>query len=290
VQIARKTFNILPGRSSFLERLLSRKSGLSSPIVTPSVSSTSRRGKGEQAIQMKEERVNGNGVARTAALGLAVIGVVIGVLGSGAELAGASTHSQSGFSYESYVGGHGKAKSLSPITIGIVNQQTATDAPAPEWTIGAEIAQQYLNQHTGGIDGHPIKLLLCKIATTVADATTCGQEFADNAGIDAVAAGPIDVGNTALESALKTSKKPLFFGISLSTVDEKDPDGYILYGDVTHIEAPMATFAKENLHVKSVSITYPENIPAEVQSADIIADALKYEGGENRVQGRLHIN
>ncbi|MGH8982056.1 MAG: hypothetical protein ACRDWE_13745, partial [Acidimicrobiales bacterium] len=85
-------------------------------------------------------------------------------------------------------------------------------------------------------------------------------------------------GNTALESSLSPSKKPAFFGISLSTIDEKDPHGFILYGDVTHIEAPMATFAKKYLHVKSVSMTYLSNEPGEVQADSIIDDVLKYEG------------
>jgi len=216
---------------------------------------------------------------RPVLVGMASAGLILGVLGSGSGLAGAEAHAKSVYRFETYVGGHGKANSkLSPVTIGVVNQQTATDAIAPDWTTGAKLAVEYMNQHTDGIDGHPVKISLCKIATTVATASKCGQQFADDSSVSAVAAGAIDVGNTALETALGPSKKPIIFGISFSATDEKDPDGFILWGDVTHVTAPMATFAKKVLHVKSVSLVYPENIPASVSSADIIDSALHYEG------------
>lgn len=214
---------------------------------------------------------------RPAATAAAALGLVAGVLGVDPGLAGAKG-ATSVHRYAAYVGGHGKAhRKRSPITIGVVNQQTGTNAVAPEWTTGAEIAVKYLNHHTGGIDGHPVKMVLCKIATSVADASSCGQEFADNRAISAVSSGPIFVGNTALESALSPSRKPIFFGVSLSGADEKDKNAYILFGTVTGVEAPMATFAKKYLHVKSVSITY-QNIPAELEGANIVKKALKREG------------
>ncbi len=132
--------------------------------------------------------------------------------------------------------------------------------------------------YTDGIDGHPVKLVLCKIATTVADATTCGQEFADNNAISAVAAGAIAVGNTALESSLKPVKKPMFFGVSLSEADDKYTYGFILYDDAYHVEAPESTFAAKYLHAKSVSIIYDMAEPSGAVSEGIVAKALEYLG------------
>ena len=209
-----------------------------------------------------------------AALGL-VLGM-LGVLAAGAGPAGAALKPVT--DYAAYVGGHGKANpKLSPITIGVVNQQPSTNAIAPVWTTGAKVAVSYVNQHAGGIDGHPLEAVYCAIPTTVSSATTCGQEFADNSAISAVVAGAIDIGNTVLESALVPSKKPIFFGVSISTVDEKDPYGFILFDTATQVEAPMASFAK-NLHVKSVSLVYPSNIPGNVYQAGVVDDALRYVG------------
>ncbi len=221
---------------------------------------------------------------KPAAAGLGALGLAFGVIGAGAGVAGAHTKTAHKAAVEvtnfaSYVGGHGKANpKLSPVYIGAVNQQTATNAPTPTWTTGIELAAKYMNQHTGGIDGHPVDVVLCKVPTTIGSAAKCGQEFADNPKIAAVVAGGVDVGNTALESALKPAKKPLFFGVSLSTVDEKYPYGFILFGTVAEVEAPMASAAKDYLHAKSISIVYPSNIPGNVYQAGVIAAALRYVG------------
>ncbi|MGH9917939.1 MAG: hypothetical protein ACRD6W_03565, partial [Nitrososphaerales archaeon] len=99
---------------------------------------------------------------RPAALGMAALGLVLGLLGAGAGLAGAAVRPDGVHNFATYVGGHGKASSkLSPVTIGVVNQRTATDAPAPTWTTGVKIAVDYVNQHTHGIDGHPLKAVYC---------------------------------------------------------------------------------------------------------------------------------
>ncbi|MGH9100983.1 MAG: ABC transporter substrate-binding protein [Acidimicrobiales bacterium] len=214
-------------------------------------------------------------LARPAALVAASLGLMVGLLGLGAGIAGAAFKSPS--TYPAYVGGHGKANSkLSPITIGVVNQQTAPAAPAPAWETGVKVGVTYVNQHTGGIDGHPLKAVYCTIPTTVGAATKCGQEFADNNAISTVLVGAVDVGNTALEAALKPAKMPQYFAVSLSTVDEHDPYGFILYNTATEVEAPMASVTKD-LRMKSVSLVYPSNIPGNVYQAKVVYDALKFE-------------
>jgi ABC-type branched-subunit amino acid transport system substrate-binding protein len=214
--------------------------------------------------------------ARPAVLVAAAFGLMLGVLGASAGVAGAAFKSPS--TYPAYVGGHGKANpKLSPITIGVVNQQTAAAAPAPAWTTGVKVGVTYVNAHTGGIDGHPLKAVYCSIPTTVGAATKCGQEFADNNAISTVLVGAVDVGNTALESALKPAKIPQYFAVSLSTVDEHDPYGFILYNTATQVEAPMASVAHD-LHMKAISLVYPSDIPGNVYQAKVVYDALKYVG------------
>jgi len=209
--------------------------------------------------------------------GAAALGLMAGALGIGAGVAGAAVHPHGVSRFPAYVGGHGKADAkLSPVTIGVVNQRTATNAPAPTWTTGVKVAIDYVNQHTGGIDGHPLKAVYCSIPTSVSSAATCGQQFANDSGVSAVAAGAIDVGNTALESALKPSGKPIFFGVSLSPVDVKDSDAVILYGSIAIPETPVATFAKTFLHLKKVAITYPA-IPANAAMAKAMSAALEFD-------------
>jgi ABC-type branched-subunit amino acid transport system substrate-binding protein len=220
---------------------------------------------------------------RPLTLGVAGLALVAGVLSAGGGAVGAATHHVSRFvpvtDYPAYVGGSGKANpKLSPVYIGAVNQQTAAGAIAPAWTTGVKVAVDYANQNTDGIDGHPIDVVYCAIPTTVGSAEKCGEEFANNSKIVAVIAGAIDVGNTALEHALEPSKKPIFWDVSLSPVDEEEPQGFIWWNTDTYVNAPDATFAKTIIHAKSVSLIYPETTPAEVTQADTVYAALKYEG------------
>jgi branched-chain amino acid transport system substrate-binding protein len=235
---------------------------------------------------MKRKRVGlrrarrGVMVLRSGAMAAAAVGLVLGALEASAPSALAAPY-RPVTNYAAYVGGHGKANpKLSPIVVGVVNEQGGTEAVAPEWTTGAQIAVKYINQHAGGIDGHPLQIKTCFIPDTVSSAAQCGQEFANNKAISAISAGAIFIGNQAMESALLPTKKPIIFGVSLSPVDTKYPYGYILYGDVAHVQAPIATFVVKYLHAKSVSISYP-NIPAEQTAASIVKQALNFAGVKN---------
>jgi branched-chain amino acid transport system substrate-binding protein len=195
--------------------------------------------------------------------------------------ASASTTYQPVSNYAQFVGGSGKANpKLSPVDIGVVNQQGGSSDIAPQWSIGATLAQDFINNQAGGINGHPVKLVQCEIPDQVANAAQCGEQMANTSGVQAISVGAVAIGNQALESAIQPTHKPIFFGVSLSPVDTIYPNGYILFGDGTHVEAPIATFAKQYLHTKSVSIVWPD-LPGESVGVSIIIAALRYEGITN---------
>ncbi len=188
--------------------------------------------------------------------------------------------------YTAFIGGHAGAANakLSTISVGVINQQGGSSDIAPEWTDGAIIAQDYINKDAGGIDGHPVKIVTCFIPDVVANAAQCGQQMANNSAIQAVSVGAVAIGNQAMESAISPTGKVLVFGVSVSPIDATYKDGYILFGDATHVEAPLATFIKQYLHSKSVSIVYPD-LPGSNVDAEITEDALKYEGIPVKVVG-----
>ncbi|HEX7159757.1 MAG TPA: hypothetical protein VF223_00825, partial [Trebonia sp.] len=86
---------------------------------------------------------------------------------------------QSVTDYLSYVGGKaGPAnKSLPPVYIGYVNQQGGPTAVGLLATAGAQMAVNYANAELGGVDGHPIQLVTCFIASAEEEGTTCAQKF-----------------------------------------------------------------------------------------------------------------
>jgi branched-chain amino acid transport system substrate-binding protein len=179
--------------------------------------------------------------------------------------------------YAAFVGGSGKAdNSKSPIYIGVVNQQGGIADIAPEWTNGTTLAADFINNQAGGIDGHPLKLVVCPIPDTTSAAQQCGEEFANNSSIQTVAMGAVVIGNQPLEQALLPTKKALVMGVTILPVDSTYKYGYILYGDATRVEAPIGTFVHEFLpKVKSVSIIYA-NVPGSNVPNEVIASTLEY--------------
>jgi branched-chain amino acid transport system substrate-binding protein len=196
---------------------------------------------------------------------------------SGAGVGTGSYHPVS--DYAAYVGGSGKAdNSKSTIEIGVVNQQGGTADIAPEWTNGTTLAQDFINNQAGGIDGHPVKLVTCTIPDTTSAAQQCGEEFANNSAIQSVAMGAVVIGNQPLEQAMAPTSKALVMGVTILPVDSTYKDGYILYGDATRVEAPIGTFIHQYLpNVKSVSIIYA-NVPGSDVPNKVIASTLQFYG------------
>jgi len=228
-----------------------------------------------------------------AALAFPVLGVASGASTPAPKACGTAgavkCYGTAGFpvtNYVSYVGGTaGPAKSsLSPIDVGWVNQQGGTSDIGPEATIGAQVAIKYLNADAGGIGGHPVVMVPCYVPDTVSQAAQCGQSFADNKNVSAIAVGALAIGNQAMEAAIAPTKKVLVFLIALTNVDDLYKPGFALYGDSTHILAPYATFAKQYLHAKTVSVLYEQG-PGAAIGPQIIVKALQYEGIKTHIVG-----
>lgn len=161
--------------------------------------------------------------------------------------------------YVAYVGGKpGPAdSSLSPIKIGWINQEGGPIEIGKTADQGAQAAVKFINEQAGGIGGHPIQLVNCFIAQSEEEGLKCGQKFANDKSIVAVATGAVAIGSESLYSALAGSK-PVIVGVSVNPVDTKQPNAAILYGDAQYILSPYATFAKEVLHTKSAALVFPQ--------------------------------
>jgi branched-chain amino acid transport system substrate-binding protein len=167
-------------------------------------------------------------------------------------------------------------KSLSPVTVGFVNQQGGAVVIGANATNGAELAVAYANAQLGGIDGHPIKLNTCFIANTEAEGTTCGQQFLATKGLSVIDEGAVATGIQSLYRTLGGAR-PVIAGIATTPVDDVQKYAVILFGDGTHVLAPYATYAKDVLHAKTVADIY-ENEPGIVPDAQAQIAALKEDG------------
>jgi branched-chain amino acid transport system substrate-binding protein len=167
---------------------------------------------------------------------------------------------QSVTNYLSYVGGTaGPAnKSLPPVYIGFVNQQGGPTAVGLLATAGAQMAVKYANAELGGVDGHPIQLVTCFIASAEEEGTVCAQKFLANKNVDVINLGGVAIGVQSFYSTLG-GVKPVIDGVAATPIDAVQPNTVILFGDVTHILPPFGTYARDVLHAKTAALVYPSD-------------------------------
>lgn len=173
---------------------------------------------------------------------------------------GGGLGAQSVTNYLTYTGGKsGPAdNSMSPVTVGFVNQQGGQFAIGLHATDGAEMAVKYINAELGGVDGHPVKLDTCFIASAEEEGTTCAQHFLANKSVDVIAMGGAVIGMQSFYSTLG-GKIPVVGGVAALSVDGAQKNTAILFGDATSVLGPMGTYGKNILHAKTAVVLYPNS-------------------------------
>ena len=166
--------------------------------------------------------------------------------------------------------------SLSPVQVGFFNQQGGAIVIGANATNGAELAVKYANADLDGVDGHPIKLDTCFIASTEAQGTTCAEQFLATHGLSVIDEGGVATGVQSMYRTLGGAR-PVIAGVAASTVDATQKAGVILFGDGLHVLAPYGTYAKNVLHAKTAAVVY-ENEPGIGPDAQAWIKSLKAEG------------
>src|SRR6185437_9508555 len=187
--------------------------------------------------------------------------------------------SQSVTNYLTYTGGKaGPAnKSLPPVYIGFVNQQGGPTAVGPLATAGAQMAVNYANAELGGVDGHPIQLVTCFIASSEEEGTTCAQKFLANNKVDVIDMGGVAIGVQSFFSTLNGAK-PVIDGVAATPIDSVQKNAVILFGDATHILPPFGTYARDVLHAKTAALVYPSDNAGIAVGAAAVKQGLQAAG------------
>jgi branched-chain amino acid transport system substrate-binding protein len=195
-----------------------------------------------------------------------------------APTAGDTTSGSAVTDYVDYTGGTKGAAdpSKEKISIGWVNQQGGPADVSPRATDGAQLGVQYVNEQLGGVEGHPIELVTCRISTAEEQGQTCGQKLANDKRVDVIAVGAVSLGAQPLMATIDGAK-PMVYSVAAGPPDARNKNGYILFGDIVRALPPMGTFAKQVLKAKTVSVIYPE-APGVSFAADALTNGYKAAG------------
>jgi branched-chain amino acid transport system substrate-binding protein len=167
---------------------------------------------------------------------------------------------QSVTNYLTYTGGKSGAanNSLTPVTVGFVNQQGGAQVLGLHATDGAMMAVKYINTELGGVDGHPIQLDTCFIASAEEEGTGCAQKFLANKNVHVIAMGGAVIGVQSFYSTLG-GQIPVVGGVAALPIDGAQKNTAILFGDAASVLPPMATYGKDVLHAKTAVVLYPND-------------------------------
>jgi branched-chain amino acid transport system substrate-binding protein len=167
---------------------------------------------------------------------------------------------QSVTNYLTYTGGKSgpASSSLAPVTVGFVNQQGGAEVIGLHATDGAEMAVKYINAELGGVDGHPIVLDTCFIASAEEEGTGCAQKFLANKNVHVVAMGAVVIGVQSFYSTLGGAL-PVVGGVAALGIDGAQKNTAVLFGDATSVLGPMGTYGKNVLHAKTAVVLYPDD-------------------------------
>jgi len=167
---------------------------------------------------------------------------------------------QSVTNYLTYTGGKsGPANtSLAPVTVGFVNQQGGPVAIGLHATDGAEMAVKYINAQLGGVDGHPVVLDTCFIASAEEEGTGCAQKFLANKNVHVISMGGAVIGVQSFYSTLG-GQLPVVGGVAALPIDGAQKNTAVLFGDAASVLPPMATYGKDVLHAKTAVVLYPDD-------------------------------
>jgi branched-chain amino acid transport system substrate-binding protein len=176
---------------------------------------------------------------------------------------GGGLGAQSVTDYLSYTGGKaGPADStLPPVTIGFVNQQGGQQVIGLHATDGAEMAVNYINKELGGVDGHPVQLSTCFIASAEEEGNGCAQKFLANKSIDVIAMGAVVIGDQSFYATLG-GKLPVVGGVAPLPIDGAQKNTAVLFGDATSVLGPFGTYGRDVLHAKTAAVLYPNTASA----------------------------
>ena len=128
-------------------------------------------------------------------------------------------------------------------------------------TDGAEMAVNYINEELGGVDGHPVQLDTCFIASAEEEGTGCAQKFLANKAVDVIASGAVVIGDQSFYATLG-GKLPVIGGVAPLGIDGQQKNTAVLFGDATSVLGPFGTYGQDVLHAKTAAVLYPDTASA----------------------------
>ena len=147
-------------------------------------------------------------------------------------------------------------ESLEPVRIGMMNQENDPVGSFPEAREAAEGAVDYINAELGGIDGHPVELVVCAQASPE-EAQACAQELSADDLVSVV--NMVNIWTLTFDFYGTMGDTPVIGGLPLFDTDYNAANARYFNGGSISVYAAMARFTVEELGVTKVAVLENSN-------------------------------
>lgn len=175
-----------------------------------------------------------------------------------------------------FVGGKAGAadRSLPAVRIGYLNQDTGVPS-FPEATVAVKAAVAYVDATLGGVQGHPVELVTCQVASE-AQGQSCAQRMLNDATIAVVQTGAMVVGNASVYNTINGAK-PILGGNPTAPADFTAKNTYFFTPGAPGVNGAIADYIANTLKATSASVVHSDD-PGGSTAGKIGADALRAAG------------
>jgi ABC-type branched-subunit amino acid transport system substrate-binding protein len=155
--------------------------------------------------------------------------------------------------------GPSKPATGTPIKVGLITEGKTAVIDNTGMEAAANSAVKYVNEHLGGIKGHPIEIVLCQTQATPAGSADCANKMiADKV---PVVLGATPAAPAPIVSALQGASIPYFIDTAVDQASVLSPNTYVLTNTLGFLASPVI-IAKQNNHKKVATILI--DVPAAV--------------------------
>jgi branched-chain amino acid transport system substrate-binding protein len=142
-----------------------------------------------------------------------------------------------------------------PIRIHMLNNETGAASAFPELSLADEAGVELINTELGGVDGHPVELVVCDVKFSPEGSQSCAQQAVND---DAVAVlGGIDIFGTGIP-ILTDNGVPFVGGIPVAFDAARSPVSFQFGGGTWGAAVGFADYAVKQLKAKKVSLIYAD--------------------------------
>lgn len=161
-----------------------------------------------------------------------------------------------------------------PVKVGFINQDAGVPS-FPEAGVAATAVTKYINDKLGGVDGHPLQLVICSV-TSEAQGQACAQKMLNDKSISVIQTGAMVVGNASLYNTI-AGKKPILGGNPTAPADYTAKNTYFFTPGAPGVNGAIASYIANDLKAASASVVHSDD-PGGSAAAAIGSAALKAAG------------